>query len=510
MSRFLSLAGLRQALVHPVAMLAAGVLHTAAFAPGTRWGLQLLALLWLFAALSRADARRSFWQAGAFALAWLGSGIWWIWISLHHYGHLPALLSAAAVLLLAAFLALFYALPFALLGRWRTRRRWGAGVEVLALVGTWLAAELARAQAFTGFPWLASGYAHTDSPLRALAPWVGVYGLSAVAALLAACLALAPQLFQQPRARWVLTAPALVLAALWLPQDFTHSTGSLRVSLVQPNVPQSQKFDPEHWGVQLKRMVGQIERAQGDLVITPESVLPVPLLWLPPEQAEPLHRAALARPVLLGSFLGNADEGFVNSMVGLGLAQPYAYGKRHLLPFGEFIPPGFAWFVRALNIPMDSQASGQHQRPLLLQGQHLRPLICYEDLFGEDFAVSALAQGEAAATVFINASNLAWFGPRMVQDQHLQFSRMRALEFQRPFVRATNTGATAHVDHQGQVLARLPAETAGVLEVQVQGRSGATPYARWLAAAGLWPLWVAALLLLAPTLVRRAAPSPAA
>ena len=132
-----------------------------------------------------------------------------------------------------------------------------------------------------------------------------------------------------------------------------------------------------------------------------------------------------------------------------------------------------------------------------LGGQRLRPLICYEDLFGEDVVASALDQGEAAATVFVNASNLAWFGPRMVQDQHLQFSQMRALEFQRPVVRSTNTGATALVDHRGQVLARLPVEQQGVLEVEVRGRRGETPYARWLSRLQLWPLWGLALLGLA-------------
>ena len=151
------------------------------------------------------------------------------------------------------------------------------------------------------------------------------------------------------------------------------------------------------------------------------------------------------------------------------------------------------------------KASGTHERALPFAGQRLRPLICYEDLFGEDVVASALDSGEPAATVFVNVSNLAWFGPRMVQDQHLQFSQMRALEFQRPIVRATNTGATAHVDHRGRVLARLPAEQAGVLEVSVDGRSGATPYARWLAMLGLWPLWALAALGVLPVLARRRA-----
>ncbi|HNJ73752.1 MAG TPA: nitrilase-related carbon-nitrogen hydrolase, partial [Pseudomonadales bacterium] len=170
----------------------------------------------------------------------------------------------------------------------------------------------------------------------------------------------------------------------------------------------------------------------------------------------------------------------------------YVYGKRHLLPFGEFIPPGLAWFVRALNIPIDSQAAGTHQQPLLLDGLRLRALICYEVLFGEDIVASAV-DGPDAAEVFVNTSNLAWFGHRMVQDQHLQFIRLRALEFQRPVLHATNTGATAQVDHLGRVRARLAPLQRDTLSVTVEGQRGSTPYARWLHALGLWPLWLLAL-----------------
>ncbi|MFX8242851.1 apolipoprotein N-acyltransferase, partial [Acinetobacter baumannii] len=87
------------------------------------------------------------------------------------------------------------------------------------------------------------------------------------------------------------------------------------------------------------------------VVITPESVVPLPLAELDPATLERLSRPE--RPALLGSFLGNADDGFVTSVVALG--GDYHYGKRHLLPFGEFIPPGFGWFVKAMNIPLDDQ-----------------------------------------------------------------------------------------------------------------------------------------------------------
>ena len=460
---------------------ALGVLHTAAFAPTGLWWLQILALAGLVFLSRDATPRRAALLGAAFGIGWLASGMWWLYISMHDFGNIPAIAAALAVLLLAIFLSSYYAAALALTA-------WIGRFRIAVFAAAWLLAELARATFFSGFPWGASGYVHSVGPLAAWAPWIGVYGIAALAAACAAALA---------SAQWkpIAVMAFIVAAGTLLPHDFTTSTGSLRVSLLQPNVPQDQKFDQALIDVNLERLAVQIESAQGQIVVTPESVAPLPLSYLDPAYVARLKRASLARPLLLGTFLGDDEHGYVNSLVAFGSAQPYDYGKRHLLPFGEFVPTGFHWFVRLMGIPMEDQTRGRHQRAFAVAGQRLRPLICYEDLFGEDIVGSVIDVdgGEGAATIFVNASNLAWFGVAMVQDQHLQFSQMRALEFQRPVVRSTNTGATAVVDHRGHVTARLPAATVGVLEATVEGRSGSTPYARWLAACGLWPLWALAV-----------------
>ena len=468
----------------------AGLLHTCAFAPTGAWLLQLIALALLFAIAENATPRFAALTGALFGFGWFASGLWWLHISMHQFGGIPWLLAALAVALLAAILSCYYALALGLTARGIAPGRW----RLLALVPAWLLAELARATWFSGFPWIASGYAHTVGPLAGWAPWVGVYGISALAAMAAAGLVW----LKRGALAWAAPALLIPLAGLLLPQDFTTSTGRLAISLVQPSIPQDQKFDPARFAANLEVLARLIESTRGQVVITPESVVPLPLAEL--DRATLVRLARPEHPALLGAFLGNADEGFVNSVVALG--SDYHYGKRHLLPFGEFIPPGLGWFVHAMNIPLDDQARGDHQRPWAVAGQRLRPLICYEDLFGEDFVQSAV--GPDAATVFVNVSNLAWFGTVMIQDQHLQFSQMRAMEFQRPVVRSTNTGATAVIDHRGFVTMRLPALLRGVLEAEVDGRTGSTPYARWLAAFGLWPLWGIALLTLIG--LKRAAP----
>jgi len=464
--------------------LLAGLLHTAAFAPTGLWWLQILALAGLVRLAQDATPARAAALGAIFGVGWLASCMWWLYISMHDFGNIPAVAAGLAVLLLAIFLSSYYAAALALTA-WigRSFGRSFGNLRIAVFAAAWLLAELARATFFTGFPWGASGYAHSVGPLAAWASWIGVYGIAALAAGCAAALACA---------RWkpVALMAVIVGAGALLPQDFTTSTGTLRVSLLQPNVPQDQKFEQALIDANLERLALLIESAQGQIVVTPESVAPLPLLYMDPDYIARLKRASVARPLLLGTFLGDEQHGFVNSLVafsGGGSTQPYDYGKRHLLPFGEFVPTGFHWFVQLMGIPMEDQMRGRHQRSFAVAGQRLRPLICYEDLFGEDIVGSVV--GADAATVFVNASNLAWFGVWMVQDQHLQFSQMRALEFQRPVVRSTNTGATAVVDHRGRITARLPAATVGVLESTVQGRTGSTPYARGLAAWGLWPFW---------------------
>ena len=199
---------------------------------------------------------------------------------------------------------------------------------------------------------------------------------------------------------------------------------------------------------------------------------------------------------------------YSNAVVGLAPRQltSYQYDKHHLVPFGEFIPPTFRWFTEMMQIPLGDFVRGPlDQAPYEWKGQRIAPNVCYEDLFGEELAVR-FNEPARAPTMFANLSNIAWFGDGIAIDQHLGISRMRALEFERPFVRATNTGATAIIDHRGVVTHILPRATRGVLRGEVEGRTGLTPYALWAGAFGLWPFWLlAGSVVLVAALKRRRA-----
>ena len=525
--------------------LVAGVVHALSIGdPWTgqpHWWLQWLSLAALVWQLAHRAERQVSWSASTwarpptglpwrravllgwlFALGWLAGTFWWLFISMHTYGGLNPVLAVAAVLGLAGFLALYYAAAagaFVALASARVLKRQPV-LSALLFAALWTLAELARGQWLTGFPWGAGGYAHVDGPLAFLARYVGVYGIGFVAAALAALLALSGHV------RWrsgrTLVGAALLLAlgaGLWgwrfcdVNLCYTPAAGHKRlvteVALMQGNIPQDQKFVPGTGVADSLRWYGeQLRDVRTPLVVAPETALPL----LPRQLPEGYWQALLDRfsgpnqAALLGVPLGDMEAGYTNSVVGMkaGQAAPYRYDKHHLVPFGEFIPPFFRWFTEMMNIPLGDFTRGSvGQASFEWQGQRLAPNICYEDLFGEELA-ARFANPAAAPTAFVNVSNIGWFGNTVAIDQHLAISRMRALEFERPMLRATNTGATAIIDHRATVTHLLPRLTRGVLVGHFEGRTNITPFARWAAVAGLWPLWIGcALLVLACLALRR-------
>ena len=488
-----------------LAALLAGLAQALSIAlPGSGqplWWLQLASLAVLVRLLWAAPGWRTAVLLGwVFATAWLAGTFWWLFISMHTYGGLAAPLAALAVLALAAFLGSYYA---AVSACFRALALTHKAQAALVFAAFWLLAELARGQWWTGFPWGAGGYAHVDGPLARLAPFIGVYGIGAVAAALAALLArLRPADLRRP-ALWL---GAAVLGALWqaagvaqqgmLARLQVHAPVTL--ALLQGNIPQDEKFQPGS-GVPLAlSWYGEaLKAATADLVVAPETAIP-----LLPQDLEPGYLQDVtaryrtgAQALLLGMPLGNARAGYTNSALGFaaGQAAPYEYDKHHLVPFGEFIPPLFRWFTELLHIPLGDFNRGAVGQPSFAwAGERLAPNICYEDLFGEELAVR-FADPARAPTLMVNLSNIGWFGDSVALPQHLAISRMRALEFARPMVRATNTGATAVIDHTGRVGARLAPFTRVVLRTQVAGVEGAvTPYAWWAARWGLLPLWLMA------------------
>jgi apolipoprotein N-acyltransferase len=327
-----------------------------------------------------------------------------------------------------------------------------------------------------------------------------LYGVSALAALLAVLL-----VFLLQARSWLAGAQAaLAIVALLglvqvLPTPQGTATGTLSVTLLQGNIPQNEKFDQTSGVPNALRWYGeQLNASRTSLIISPETALALLPEQLPPGYWQALQKrfATGEQAALVGMPLGDYDTGYTNSVLGLkpGQAAPWRYDKHHLVPFGEFIPPLFRWFTNLMNIPLGDFNRGALAQPTFdWRGQRLATSICYENLFSEEMAAQ-FTDASKAPTVLVNLSNLGWFGEQLAMDQHLHIARLRALEFDRPFLLSTNTGRTAVVDHLGRVAHALPNHVAQALQAEVQGRAGITPYAYWASRWGQWPVAIVAFL----------------
>jgi apolipoprotein N-acyltransferase len=326
-----------------------------------------------------------------FGTLWIACGTWWLFISMHTYGGLPAWLAVLAIAALSAILSLYLAAAMAAYSHWRSGCGWR---DALLFGAVWLLAELARGVIFTGFPWLASGYAQVDSPLAAFAPWAGVYGLGFVIAVLGAWPATNHLAARRHRAAPPIGLALVLGLAAWLgPGQFSAPAGTLSVTLLQGNVPQDEKFAAEQMPKALAWTHDQLLAARGDLVVAPETVIP-----LLPSQLDPGYWEEIAshfqrgpQAALLGLPLGDDETGYTNSAAGISSATKalpggfYRYDKHHLVPFGEFIPNGFHWFTQLMNIPLGDFNRGPVGAPSFdFRGEHIGANICYEDLFGEE------------------------------------------------------------------------------------------------------------------------------
>ena len=332
----------------------------------------------------------------------------------------------------------------------------------------------------------------------------------------------------------------MVLGGALRTKQWSHPTGkSISVSLLQGNVPQQMKFDPGPAALAREQYLDMIEANPADLVLLPETAWTTRWEATEPALQRRLHRfltsthstvalglprfvqvhentppgatasrftgapadthdggsseaASEAPPPLPVWQVSNSVEVFTADTLPDPLTADtqhtpvrYHYDKRHLVPFGEFIPEGFHWFMTLMSIPLGDQARGPAQQPLLpIRSQRIGFNICYEDIFGEELLsqVKGTRNGKGTytggATILANLTNLGWFGNSHALPQHLQIARMRALETARPIIRATNTGMTAVISARGIVQIRLRPHETGTLKATLQGHTGLTPYVR--------------------------------
>ncbi len=477
---------------------AAGALLNCAFAPLNWWPLAILCpaiLIWLW----EADTPRfAAWAGLWFGLGLISFGTWWLYVSIRVVGGTPLWLTALLLALAWLWMASYYALVGFVGTRYLPRT--GAWRWLVGLPGLWLLVEWLRGWFLTGFPWLSLGYSQTDTWLAGFAPVGGVYALSAL--LLLGSGALVALVRGSGSTRWV--ALGLLLAPWpvgWLlgRVEWTQAAGpAVSVAILQGAVAESIKWDETVVQPTMDLYTRLNEQALGArLIVWPESAVPQFANDMPNYLRQVYGGSRQhGSDVIMGVLRFDAHDEAYDSLMAVGDEVEF-YDKHQLVPFAEFFPvPDFirSW-MRLRNLPYSDFSRGSAHQPAIAAGDlWIAPSICYEDGYGsQNLGMLRRAQ------LLVNVTNDGWFGRSWARYQHLQISRMRALETRRPMLRAANDGVSALIGAHGEVLARGAEFVPIVVRGTVQPRSGLVPYAWW----GNLPVVVLATLGLVAAMVRR-------
>lgn len=482
-------------LAGATAACAAGAVFSLGFAPWGHAAPAVLALLLLFwtTAESR-QARTAAFLACFFALGAFAFGLRWCANSMIEHGHLPELIAWAGVAALSAVLALFWGAAAALAHRFGT----GPASRSFLFAGLLVFAEWLRGSGFADFGWLSPGQMLVDTPLAGWAPILGELGMAAWlffgAAGIAALASRAPDGRRFPggigaRALCLLPA-ALGAAGGWSLGiiDWSDPGKPVTVRLAQTDLGVVDAFTQADPAQRIERAARQLEApwpadaGEKRLVLTAEGILLTDPSRLdkPSAAAFAQFLAAAQAPVLFNGFRMPAPGDWRNTAYFYDAGPALAHvDKRKLVPFGEFVPPGFRWFVDLLGVPLADLTPGSSaQKNFVFEGVALGVLICYENLDGE-VTRSLWQADEAGPDLLAVTANLGWFGSA-VRPQHLTMTRLRALESARPAVSVNMNGLSAAVGPKGEILALAPEEGSALLDVQVRSASGSpTPFVRW-------------------------------
>jgi apolipoprotein N-acyltransferase len=459
-------------LLRPLGAIASGLLLSSAFAPLAWQVAAWIAPIPLLAVARCSLPRESFkwgWVAG---LAFWLTSIFWL-----------TRVTVVGWVLLSALCAVFTGLFAAVCSWWFARfgvERFAANAGgMVAAALAWAGLEYARSVTASGFPWNPLGAGQYRNPiLIQIASWGGVYAVSALMILVSTGVALTLLRYVDLRGRWsrrphgelfiALAALAAALAfGLHEIRKDTRGGATLRVALIQTNIPQDEKWNVEKILLIYERLRTLTENAlftKPDLVVWPETALPDDLRSSEKSYELVYRLATNGVPILVGTMdtaWSDAGPRYYNSSFlvdGDGVIAQ-TYDKRHLVPFGEYVPFRRALpFMKAMTPIEESFSSGSTSTVFQLEEPAARfsALICFEDTVAQ-LARESVRNG---ARMLVNQTNDAWFDPSAASRQHMAQCVFRCVENRVPAIRSANTGVTCHIDRFGRVRDLLREEGA--------------------------------------------------
>lgn len=476
-----------------VLVMIGGAILPLAFAP---FGYYLIAetslVILLFVWLRASRPLLAFLYGWLFGLTFFGFGIYWVYVSVHYYGNAPTVLAIFIVALLVAFMALYPALQGYCLHRFFSKNNLWKFLGVFPAIFVIL--EWIRGWFLSGFPWLFLGYSHVASPLSGWATVFGVYGVSFVIAQTAGAVF---SIFYWWRNKKLVAGLLLLIFMLWgvggaiAKINWTKQSGErFRVSLVQGNITQERKWQKsELLSILDTYSFLTTSNLASKIIVWPEAAIPT----VPENIKLYLQRlsfvAEKSKTTIVSGvpFYDKDNNNYYNGILVFGASQGRYY-KRHLVPFGEFLPLQFMlwWLHKFLTIPMSGFSYGAKQQPdLVVDNILLAPFICYEIAYA-NLVLDYLPRAKFLVVV----SDDSWFGESIAAAQHLEIAKMRALEVGRYLLFSTNTGISAIINQRGEIVAAAPAFQPAVVSAEVMSFVGKTPWVNY----GKY-LWLPLLLL---------------
>lgn len=467
-----------------VACLVLGALQVLAFAPFEYWPISFLSLAAFFSLLPRLTAKQAFRAGLAYGYGVYGFGVSWVYVSLSTYGGMPLWMGVIAVLGFAGLLASFIAMAsaasvYAFRGKY----------ILMAIPFAWLVFEWMKSWVLTGFPWLDLGYTQTPTWLISWGAIGGVYLVSLMVCSIAVLIvvlvrALLRSKFWQAGVSGLAICVIVLTSYLVAKVEWSQATGEpITVGVIQANVPINDKWQSEVRAQLIgnyKRLSHQLAQSHKvDLLVLPETAFPLYAQQTDDEfwrKLTPPNTALLAGIMDSPSIAqGSLDESY-NAAVLSCDGETQIYRKRHLVPFGEYLPMRFLfdWVLDYLELPMSDFSSWQGQQSLSCGDINVGLSICYEDAFAAEYRDHV-----GDATVLVNISEDAWFGDSFAPHQRRQMAQMRAVELSRPMVRSANSGPSLFIDHKGRLLEASKQFVAATLVRDVQPHTGDTPFKRF-------------------------------
>lgn len=465
----------------------AGAIYPVGLAPLSLWPVLLFSIFVLLHLCILARNEQIKWVCYWYGVGFFAVGASWVHVSIHEFGHAPLVLSVFLTLAFVLFLALFKWLMGILLV-W-ARRRYGSIGLLFCFPIAWMLIDGLQAVFLTGFPWLYLGYGLVESLFAGWLKWFGVSGASYLAVVL---VAVSYYLLQQRKHS---SGPAVLLALIaWgsfiglaylAANTETESTKTnYSIALIQPNIPQAEKWKRENLREYLERYDSMTEPFWGsDLIIWPEAAIPSLKHrvdnWL--SMWNEKAKSSGSQLILGIPIYEFEQQNIYASVISLGAVET-RYDKQHLVPFGEFVPleDWIRGLIEFFNLPMSGMSPGSaEQTALELDSVNLYPAICYEIAYASLFDRLIRSTENNKPGLIVTISNDAWFGRSWGPHQHFQIARARAIEFGMPVIRSTNTGITAVIDRNGKVLKQLPQFEQDVLAGQFSLVSGATLYSQY-------------------------------